>query len=95
LFNGEEVRTSGCTRLQDAKFYTTSPDGFSADDSRTALQAPLTARFTNLGVPVLLRIFIQLRKYDGRRRTSHLCRRTNLLSRESAAARSGVLRLAP
>src|SRR5450755_727495 len=27
----------------------------------------------NFGVPVLLRIFIQLRKYDGRLGTSHLC----------------------
>jgi hypothetical protein len=29
------------------------------------------------GVPVLLPIFIQLRKYDGRRRTSHLCQQTS------------------
>jgi len=42
------------------------------DDNRTALQAPPTGRLTNFGVPVLLRIFIQLRNYDGRRRTSHL-----------------------
>jgi len=34
LFNGEEVRSSGCTRLQDARLYTISPDGFSAEEWR-------------------------------------------------------------
>jgi hypothetical protein len=33
-----------------------------ADDNRTALYAPPTARFTELGMSVSLRIFIQLRK---------------------------------
>jgi len=28
------VRSSGCTRLQDARLYTTSPDGFSAEEWR-------------------------------------------------------------
>jgi inositol-phosphate phosphatase / L-galactose 1-phosphate phosphatase / histidinol-phosphatase len=34
LFNGEEVRSSGCTRRQGAKLCTASPDGFSAEEWR-------------------------------------------------------------
>jgi hypothetical protein len=65
------------------------------DDNRTALYAPPTARFTELGMSVSLPIFIQLQKYNGRRRSSHLCqeatrgvRRANpleLLERNSGA----------
>ncbi|SRR5216684_4501266 len=47
-----------------------------ADDNRTASYAPPTARFTELGMSVSLPIFIQLRKDNGRRRTSHSCQDT-------------------
>jgi len=44
-----------------------------ADDNRTALYAPPTAQFTELGMSVSLPIYIQSQKYNGRRRTSHFC----------------------
>jgi hypothetical protein len=44
-----------------------------ADDNGTALYASPTERFTELGMSVSLRIFIQLRKDNGRRRTLQLC----------------------
>ena len=50
-----------------------------ADDNRTALYAQPTARFTELGMSVSLRIFIQLRKYNGHRGTSHLGHSTKSL----------------
>jgi hypothetical protein len=52
-----------------------------ADDNRTALYAPPTARVTELGMSLSLPIFIQLRKDNGRRRISHLCQRTKPLAR--------------
>ena len=50
-----------------------------ADDNRTALYAQPTARFTELGMSVSPRIFIQLRKYNGHRGTSHLGHSTKSL----------------
>jgi hypothetical protein len=45
-----------------------------ADDNRMALRAPPAARVSELEMSVLVPIFIQLMKYDGRCRTSHSCR---------------------
>jgi hypothetical protein len=46
-----------------------------ADDNRAALYTPPTERFTELRMSVSLPIFIQLRKYSGRRRTSYMPKR--------------------
>jgi hypothetical protein len=46
------------------------------DNNWTALYAPPTARFTELGMSASLTIFIQLQMYNGGRIASHLCQDT-------------------
>lgn len=48
-FNGAPCRVSGCTRLNEAQLYTTSPDIFTKDDWETYERISHAARFRRFG----------------------------------------------